>query len=583
MLEGRCSFILKKQIKHNAIIDATHDGIISIDKDGKIELFNRAAERILGLKKENIIGKDVEEVIENTRMHYVLKFGKMELNQTQYVGGLTIMTNRMPVRNEAGEIIGAVAVFRDIEEVKRFAEEITDLKESRALLEAVINSTQDAISVVDEEGKGIMINPAYTRLTGLTEEDVIGKPASVDIAEGKSMHYKVLKTREPVYNVRMKVGPNKKDVIVDVAPIIVGEKLKGSVGVIKDVSEIKKLTEELNQAKKLIRQLRAKYTFSDIVGKSDKMQRIINLARKAAHTPVTVLLRGESGTGKELFAHAIHNESPRSKYKFVRVNCASLTDSILESELFGYEEGAFTGAKKGGKKGLFEEADGGTIFLDEIGKINFNLQAKLLRVLQEKEIVRVGGSKPINVDVRIIAATNTDLESAIENGKFRRDLYYRLNVFPLEIPPLRKRKEDLPLLVKHIIKKLNQEYGKTVRGISDAAMLKLSSYEWPGNVRELENILGRAMIYVSFEEGIVDIDDLPVLDDKCESDSDKFTFNDRFTLEKVDLAEIIARTERRAIISALKKADGNRTKAADILGIAVRSLYYKLSKYGINQ
>ncbi|MGM0602618.1 MAG: sigma 54-interacting transcriptional regulator [Bacillota bacterium] len=574
---------MKKQNKHNVIIDATHDGIISVDKDGKIELFNRAAEKILGLKKENIIGKDVEDVIENTRMHHVLKSGEMELNQTQYVGGLTIITNRMPIRNEAGEIIGAVAVFRDVEEVKRFAEEITDLKESSALLEAIINSTQDAISVVDENGYGIMINPAYTKLTGLTEEDVIGKPASVDIAEGKSMHYKVLKTKEPVYNVRMKVGANKKDVIVDVAPIIVSGKLKGSVGVIKDVSEIKKLTEELNQAKKIIRQLSAKYTFTDIVGKSEKMRRIINLARRAAHTPVTVLLRGESGTGKELFAHAIHNESQRRNSKFIRVNCASLTNSILESELFGYEEGAFTGAKKGGKKGLFEEAAGGTIFLDEIGKINLNLQAKLLRVLQEKEIVRVGGSKPIDIDVRIIVASNTDLERAIEKGEFRKDLYYRLNVFPLEIPPLRKRKEDLPLLVNHIIKKLNQEYGKTVKGISDAAMLELSSYDWPGNVRELENILGRAMIYTSFEENIIDVDDLPVLADENEEYKDEFSFNESFTLEKENLSDIVARTERRAIINALKKADGNRTEAAEILGIAVRSLYYKLSKYGINQ
>jgi len=291
------------------------------------------------------------------------------------------------------------------------------------MLEAIIQSSDEAISVVDEHGNGIMINPAYTRLTGLTREQVVGKPATADIYEGESMHLKVLKTKKPVRGVRMKVGPNRKDVIVNVAPIIVDGVLKGSVGVIHDVSEIQSLTEELQKARQIIRTLEAKYTFSDIIGSSEEMQLAIEKAKLGAKTPATVLLRGESGTGKELFAHAIHNESNRKYNKFIRVNCAAISESLLESELFGYEEGAFSGARRGGKRGLFEEANNGSIFLDEIGELSPETQAKLLRVLQENEIVRVGGTKAIPINVRVIAATNINLEKAMAEGKFREDLY----------------------------------------------------------------------------------------------------------------------------------------------------------------
>src|SRR5690625_3086553 len=276
------------------------------------------------------------------------------------------------------------------------------------MLEAIIHSSDEAISVVDENGKGLMINPAYTRITGLTENEVIGKPATVDISEGESMHLRVLKTRRPVRGAKMKVGPSKKEVIVNVAPIIAEGKLKGSIAVIHDISEIQQLTMELKRAKQIIRNLEATYTFDDIIGTSPEMTIAIEQAKIGAKTPATVLLRGDSGTGKELFAHAIHNESDRKYNKFIRVNCAAIAESVLESELVGYEEGAFTGAKAGGKKGLFEEANKGSIFLDEIGELPLGMQAKLLRVLQEKEVIRVGGTTPIPLDVRIITATNTN-------------------------------------------------------------------------------------------------------------------------------------------------------------------------------
>ena len=569
--------------KKNVIINSTHDGLISVDEEGRIELFNDAAEKMFALDRKEVLNNKVEDVIPNTRLHLVLKNGEAELNQIQNTHETTIITNRVPVRDKSDNIIGAVAVFRDITEVKNLAEEITNLREIRSMLEAIINSTQDAISVVDEDGVGILINPAYTKLTGLTEEDIIGKPANVDIAEGQSMHYKVLETKKPVKGVRMKVGPNKKDVIVDAAPIIVDGELKGSVAVAHDVSEIKKLTEELDQAKQIIRQINAKYSFQDIVGESETMEAVINQAEKASKTPITVLLRGESGTGKELFAHAIHNSSERSQQKFVRVNCSALADNILESELFGYTEGAFTGAKKGGKKGLFEEADMGTIFLDEIGKISMNLQSKLLRVIQEKEILRVGGTRPIDIDVRIIVATNINLEKAIQDGNFREDLYYRLNVFPIFIPPLRERKEDIPFLIHHIITKFNQEYGRSVKGCSKQAISYLKKYDWPGNVRELENIIGRAMINLGLNEDIIKIEHIPDIMGHTEQNGEIVKSGSHYSLDDNSLKDIINRTERQVITKALKETDGNRKEAAEILGIAVRSLYYKINKYNIEQ
>lgn len=375
----------------------------------------------------------------------------------------------------------------------------------------------------------------------------------------------------------MKVGPKKREVIVNVAPIIVDNELKGSVGVIHDMSEIQSLTAELQRAKERIRSLEAKYTFDDIIGDSEEMMIAKEQAKIGAKTPATVLLRGESGTGKELFAHAIHNESDRKYNKFVRVNCAALSESLLESELFGYEEGAFSGAKRGGKKGLFEEANNGSLFLDEIGEMNLNTQAKLLRVLQEKEIVKVGGTKPIPVNVRIIAATNKNLEREVAKGNFREDLYYRLNRIPIHIPPLRDRKEDIPALCNRIIKKINEDYGRKVEGITKEALDSFMSYRWPGNVRELENILGRAIIFMDYNESFIDTYHLPTFIDFADSKTEV----PMAVEEGNSLAQLLEQYEKKVIAQTIKKYGGNKTKAAGELGISIRNLYYKLEKYSI--
>lgn len=558
------------------ILNNIRDGLIVVNNLEKIQFINDAACEIIGVQKEKTHGSSIKELIKNSRLPKVLQNQRKEVNQKlNLTNGKQIISTRVPLINDDNRLVGAFALFKDSHEVIRLAEENTDLKEIKTMLEAIIHSSDEAISVVDEKGNGLIINPAYTRITGLTEKEVLGKPATVDISEGDSMHLKVLRTRRPVRGAKMKVGPSKKEVIVNVAPIIVAGKLKGSVAVIHDISEIQELTTELKKAKQIIRNLEASYTFDDIIGNSPEMMIAIEQAKIGAKTPATVLLRGDSGTGKELFAHAIHNESDRKFNKFIRVNCAAIAESVLESELFGYEEGAFTGAKSGGKKGLFEEANNGSIFLDEIGELSLSMQAKLLRVLQEKEVVRVGGTTPIPLNIRIITATNVNLEKAITNNTFREDLYYRLNRLPIYIPTLKERLSDLPSLVEHMILKVNQLYGRNVKTITETAMEKLRSYHWPGNIRELENVIGRAVIFMDVTEEVINYHHLPNLQMESKVVREQ---NSKIVKEQT-LQDAMEQYEKEYIYHIYKENNFNKTKTAKKLNISVRNLYYKIDKY----
>jgi two-component system response regulator HydG len=321
-------------------------------------------------------------------------------------------------------------------------------------------------------------------------------------------------------------------------------------------------------------ELEEQFNFGEIIGKSKSMQEVYRTLEKVAPTDSSVLIYGESGTGKELIARAIHKLSPRKDKPFIRVNCGALVETLLESELFGHEKGAFTGAMKR-KKGRFELAHQGSIFLDEIGDISANMQLKLLRVLQEKEFERVGSEETIQVDVRIMAATNKNLSELVQQGKFREDLYYRLHIIPIYLPPLRERNEDIPLLVNHFLKKLTNELNKPAKQISDSAREKLLSYHWPGNIRELENVLERAVVLCDRE--FIDIKDLPLLNSTT---SEKLPSDvlDRFRL---NLNDTLAAIEKQLIERAMNETAGNKSQAAKLLGIQTSLLYYKLEKYGI--
>lgn len=336
------------------------------------------------------------------------------------------------------------------------------------------------------------------------------------------------------------------------------------------ISLHKKFEEERRRREELTLELKGYFRFSNIIWVSDKMKDVISTCLKLARTRATVLLRGESGTGKELIAKAIHYESDRAKGPFVAINCAAIPDNLLEAELFGYEKGAFTGAIIS-KPGRFELADGGTIFLDEIGDLNSSLQAKLLRVLQEQVFERLGGTKSIKVDVRIIAATNRNLEEMVKKGLFRDDLYWRLNVIPVFIPPLRDRKEDIPVLAEHFLDRFNKEYGKKIT-LSPEAVDILTSYSWPGNVRELENTIER--LIVLSENNIITAKDIPVHIKSENLRTIRFKSTDTLTKQ---LEEI----ERLSIEEALRKTGFNQAAAAKILGITPRQIGYKIKKYGI--
>jgi Nif-specific regulatory protein len=321
---------------------------------------------------------------------------------------------------------------------------------------------------------------------------------------------------------------------------------------------------------RLRNELENRYRITDIIGNSNKMREVYQMISQVSKSTATVLIRGESGTGKELVANSIHYNSLRSKGPFVKVNCAALPDNLIESELFGHEKGAFTGAIKQ-KPGKFEMANKGTIFLDEIGSVGIEVQVKLLRILQEKEFERVGGSQTIKTDVRVITATNKNLEQAVEEDTFRHDLYYRLNVFPIYIPPLRERKTDILLLVDHFLEKYASENHKTIRRFSTPAIDMLMDYHWPGNVRELENCIERAVLLC--EEGVVHSYHLPpTLQTGAESD----------TLPVLSLEDAVANLEKEMIIDALKNTRGNITLAAEVLKTTVRKFSYKANKYGID-
>ncbi len=301
----------------------------------------------------------------------------------------------------------------------------------------------------------------------------------------------------------------------------------------------------------------------NIVGKSSKMREVYRLINKVAESDATVLILGESGTGKELVAEAIHARSNRAKQSFIAVNCAAVPETLLESELFGHEKGSFTGAIER-KIGIFEMADKGTLFLDEIGDVSLGIQAKLLRVLQNKEIIRVGGREKIKVDARVITATNRNLETMIEEGTFRSDLYYRINIFPLPLPPLRERKEDIPELIVHFLGRLGE------KGITAQAKMMLMEYDWPGNIRELLNILERAAIVA---ETTIDVEHLPAIESNLKVEKGTFQIPE----EGINLDEV----EKNLILDALEKAEGNKTKAAELLGLTRRRLYSMMDRFGI--
>lgn len=480
---------------------------------------------------------------------------------------------RSRLLTNSGRLVPFIARMADLVTSKLSEEEMVAEKILMAnQLQAIVDSIYEGILAVDNNGIITHVNRAAEKMLGVDQKGLLGQ--NIRLVLPIKTLLEALENQRGFTSREVAVdGPSGKVRLICTArPILDREgKMAGLVASFRDFKETQRLAYRIMAGEKEV-------TFDDIVGASPALQKVKREAQKIAISDSTVLILGESGTGKELFARAIHAASPRRNRPFVAINCGAIPENLLESELFGYEEGAFSGARRGGKPGKFELADGGTIFLDEIGNMSLYLQAKLLRVLQERTIDRVGGTTPIRVDVRVIAATNSDLEDMVKKGQFRADLYYRLSVIPLVIPPLRERREDIPLLLEHYLNRFNALLGKNITGFSKEALELCQNYDWPGNVRELANAVEYA---VNLEEGsVITVASLPERIQGSKEKTSVFAQHDNDRL--CSLVEL----EKEAIVRALRKfgwSEEGKYQAAKALGISRATLYRKLKKYGLKK
>ena len=476
----------------------------------------------------------------------------------------------LPVVDNFGKILG---ILRQ-EHIRDYL--YMQLEEYGITLKYIIGHIKEGICAVNDEGVVILWNSFMEERYGIKSDEIVGRPIS-DFLED-TICERVLRRRIGISDVYSTYKKQDMYGLVHANPIFFGGEFVGVVCTELDVTEARNLSFELEKTNEKLKYLQDEVknlsngVFEGILGNSDKIEKAKAIAKQVAKTSSSIFIWGESGTGKEVFSRAIHEQSGR-KGAFVPVNCSAIPAELFESEFFGYESGAFTGANKKGKSGIFELAKDGTVFLDEIADLPLNMQAKLLRVLQEKEVRRVGGEKTIKINPRIISATNKDLEKMVKEEKFREDLYYRLNVVEIKIPPLRERKEDIAILLHHFLDEMCRENGKPRLTLSKEAYKILENYRWKGNIRELKNTVEN-MVVLS-DSSIIEKDDIPnyiVESAKNSNDDEDYP---------LDLTSAIEKLEIKNITKALEMSNGNKAKAAKVLNIPRTTLYYKLDLYGI--
>ena len=560
---------------YHEVLDALESGITAVDEKGVITFANQTASVLLGYSRpDELEGRIVEDAIPGTRMRFVLATRKPLRWGTLLVGNRTLVACYAPIiRN--GQLRGVASCFHDISVFDKIHAELRQLKDILKEMNAVIESTYDGLSITDRNGTVLRINNAYERMTGIKGADIVGQNMSAMVDGGmydQSVSSLVLKAKKAV---TINQVINGRRFLVTGSPVLDddGEILR-IVTNLRDITELTTLQHEREDSRKKMRRYRSRLdelekgrTGNDnLVYCSKAMERVAELASVVAAVDSTVLITGESGTGKDLVARRIHRLGGGKQRPFIKINCAALPDNLLESELFGYEAGAFTGAGSKGKPGMFELADGGSLFMDEIAEIPLYLQAKLLRALQDQEIMRVGGTSPKKVKVRIIAATNRDLGQLVAEKTFREDLYYRLMVVPIHIPPLRERVEDIPALISHFLEKYNDkfEFSKTISGETIDLMLR---HSWPGNVRELENVIERMMVLC--KENELSIRHLP-----------ESIRSNRSAPSASTLKAGVEQLEAHMLAEAFLKY-GSWGKAALALGINTATVYRKAGKYGL--
>jgi PAS domain S-box-containing protein len=564
------------------LLDSCHNGVVVINTDGVVTLYNKAARKIFSDGDRPVVGEHFKDVRPETwpDLKRVLETGQAQIGRKIDLPQATIIANRSPICVD-GSVIGVISVFQDISEYEKIISELRSYQQVRRELEAIFESSYDGLYITDGRANTIRVNSAYERITGLSAKTLIGRNMR-DLVREKVFDYsstlEVLKEKKPVTLIQRIMG--QKEVMVTGSPIFdENDHIAFVVTNVRDITELNSLRADLADARRISSKMyeyfrehkELEHALDRIIVKSPKMIQAIKKAIKVAGTGTSVILYGESGVGKSMLADLIHQMSPRKDRPLVRINCGAIPEPLIESELFGYDRGAFTGAAQGGKAGLMEAAHSGSLILDEVAELSLAVQVKLLEAIESKTFIRLGATRPTQVDVRIIAATHQDLEDRVKRGLFRKDLYYRLNGVPIEIPPLRDRSEDIVPIALNVLNMLNQDQG-TRKRMAPEVLDYLQKYAYPGNVRELIHIIER--IFTMSEKEIIEADELPA--------------------EVLSSAPVIPRLGRRDMTLAraldmyaehllrdVLKRSGSPCEAARTLGIHYSTLWRKLKKYKI--
>ncbi|MBL1214046.1 MAG: sigma 54-interacting transcriptional regulator [Ignavibacteriae bacterium] len=557
------------------------DGMIVINKDHKIIVFNEAACRITGLSENEVISKNSSFLFDdstdkNSIISQALASAEIISNISLLINcqsgkKLTVTASITPVEQPSQGTIGIILVFRDTQETlflyNALDEKNKEILEEKNKLETIFNSLLEGTFTINTEWEITSFNQSAESITGYSVAEAIGKK-----------YWKVFPSEEGNEDPQLKafIAEHQKELLretniirkdgsrtlvrINSAPLMntAGEKI-GRVVTFEDISLMKNLSDHIEE----------RFHFKNIIGRSKAMLKVFDMMENVITTDSTVLVTGQSGTGKEIIARAIHLNSERKTEPFIAVNCTSFAETLLESELFGHEKGAFTGAIKS-KPGRFELAGNGTLFLDEVGDIPLPIQVKLLRVIENRQFERVGGTKSLNLNARIICATHRNLETEIEQGNFREDLYYRINVINIHLPPLYERKDDIPTLVNYFIQKFNTKFNKEINHISSDALKVITHYKWPGNIRELENVIEHA--FVVCRDETIETEHLP---EKLQNLFERLV-NNNVSSNTKSLLEL---AEKQIVEETLERFNGNRTETADALGIEKTTLWRKMKKF----
>ncbi|WP_339194590.1 sigma 54-interacting transcriptional regulator [Aeribacillus sp. FSL W8-0870] len=556
-------------------------GIFVVDREKNIIQCNDSGLKMIRMKSEDVLGKKAEQIFNGDHINRVFSTGDTILNQIQISDHVGVLVDYSPIIDYNDEVEGIIIIVQDLPMVEEMAMEIEHIKNLNKDLNAILSTIYDEILVVNNKGELIRYSESFIPdFWGVQLKDILGK--NLVELENKglfkpSVTRLVLEKKKKV-SIVQETNSGKKILAVGNPVFDENGEIDRIIIASRDITETTKLKTELREMKKITDQYKQEldsFKTKDRLSKkliycSSKMERIMDQVMKVSEFSSTVLIYGESGVGKEVIAQAIHQLGKRSNHPFLRLNCGAIPENLLESELFGYVRGSFTGADKNGKVGYFQQADKGILFLDEIGEMPMSLQVKLLRVLQEQEVVPIGSTVPIPIDVQIIAATNRNLEKMVEEGKFREDLYYRLNVIPIRVPPLRERPEDIPLLAFHFLQQFNERYNRNFHLSPDALNL-LEVYSWPGNVRELQNVIER--LAVSTDNDTIDAKDV----DRILSSNIHFKREKPVISRVMPLQEALDYVEEQLILLAMKQYK-TTTKAAKALRVSQSSVSRKYQK-----